>query len=100
MKDPRAAASADAFFGEPGRVGEIFRFGKFFWCEFVLVLVVVARIAPSDKRLLMCAVENFFVRRGEFKVYHRNFLVAFWFVRQTPTAPSSTETVRVSRYHI
>src|SRR3981189_1341227 len=39
------------------------------------MLVVVAGVAPSDERLLMRAFENFFVRRGEFKIYHRNFLV-------------------------
>src|SRR6266851_8897152 len=83
MKDPRAAAPAYPFFGEPRRVGEIFCFRKFFWREFVLVLVVIARITPTDKRLLMRAVENFFVRRGEFKIYHRNFLAfsSSWFVR-------------------
>src|SRR5216683_6669294 len=73
MENPGTAAATHPFFGEPGRVRKIRRLRKFFWSEFVLVLVVVARVAPPNDRLLVGALQNFFVGRGEFKIYHRIF---------------------------
>jgi hypothetical protein len=77
MKDPRSAASADAFLGQRDRVGQTRRFGEFCGLKFVFVLVVVARIAPSDQRLLVCAAQNFLVSRSKLEIYHRFFLVIF-----------------------
>src|SRR5271167_1824992 len=75
MQNSRAAAAAKSFFGQSDRVGQTFCFGKLCRLEFVLVLVVVARIAAADDRLLVRVAQNFFVSRSELKIYHRMFLV-------------------------
>jgi hypothetical protein len=39
------------------------------------MLVVVARIAATDNRLIVCGAQNFLVSLGKLKIYHRVFLV-------------------------
>src|SRR5258708_3329392 len=74
MKNSGAAASAESFFGQRDWVWQTFRFREFFGLEFVFVLVVVARIAPANDRLLVRAAQNVLVSRSELEIYHRIIL--------------------------
>ena len=75
VENPRAAASVESFFGQRDWVRQPFRFRKFRRLEFVFVLVVVARIAPPNDRLLVRVAQNVLVSRRELEIYHRFVLV-------------------------
>ena len=55
--------------------GKSFASGNSVGLEFVLVLVVVARVAPPNERLLVRAAQNVLVSRSELEIYHRFVLV-------------------------
>ena len=75
------------------KIGILRRLGQLVGRELVLVLVVVARVAARDERLLAQLVEHLAVVLGELEVDHGVLLRA-------PTVPSRTPRVRALRYHI